>query len=506
MKKMQSMGDLVSTETLCLVSSKLPSYSGVKWCRHAHDTQTKSKKIVTFSAFVKFVGEEADLANDPVFSPDALKAERKKPDNQIRSGWKNKQKKRDDSKSSANSFATSTTPPPSSFIPPSKPSADQAAQACPLCNGRHALAKCSRFLKSSVDERREVIRSKGLCYGCFKTGHVSSGCRHRATCEECGRRHHTLLHGVKMRSSSSNPQSDAKLQDTQQASSENPPVAESASSNLINVAHSSATEPASVITNCRIIQVILFHKDNPEKAVKVYALLDDASDTTFVTTQVQRELSIEGVGTSLDLSTMLGRERITVERIDGLVVQRLDKRTEVELPKAYARQSIPSRRDQIPRPETVNSWPHLKKIQDKIPPYDKNVEIGLLIGCNCPKAIKQTEVIRGKSEEPYAVRTLLGWSIVGPVATSDTLLDDHALDSTCNQIIAREVISGTSDSQLSFVFNGKTKEVINPSVISQMFELDFMEHKNKSKHGLSKEDRRFIEIVEQGAHQCEDGH
>ena len=311
---------------------------------------------------------------------------------------------------------------------------------------------------------------------------------------------------MKMRSSSSNPQSDAKLQDTQQASSENPPVAESASSNLINVAHSSATEPTSVITNCRIIQVILFHEDNPEKAVKVYALLDDASDTTFVTTQVQRELGTEGVETSLDLSTMLGRERITVERIDGLVVQHIDKHTEVELPKAYARQSIPSRQDQIPRPETVNSWPHLKKIQDKIPPYNNNVEIGLLIGCNCPKAIKPTEVIRGKSKEPYAVCTLLRWSIVGPVATSDTPLDDHALNSACNRIIAREVISGTSDSQLSFVFNGKTKEVINPSAISQMFELDFMEHKNKSKHGLSKEDRKFIEIVEQGAHQCEDGH
>ncbi|KAL9954294.1 hypothetical protein ACROYT_G041813 [Oculina patagonica] len=129
MKKMQSTGDLDSTETLRLVSSKLPSYSGVKWCRHAHDIQKKTKKIVTFSAFVKFVGEEADVANDPVFSPNALKADRKKPDNQIRSGWKNRQKKRDDSKQSANTFATSTTPPPNSLVPPSP--ANQAAQACP---------------------------------------------------------------------------------------------------------------------------------------------------------------------------------------------------------------------------------------------------------------------------------------------------------------------------------------------------------------------------------------
>ena len=253
---------------------------------------------------------------------------------------------------------------------------------------------------------------------------------------------------------------------------------------------------------------MLFHKDNIEKAIKVYVLLDDASDTTFVTTQVQRELGIKGVQTSLDLSTMLGRQRIAVERIDGLVVQRLDKRTETELPKTYARETVPSRRDQIPRPEIINSWPHLRKIQGKIPPYDADVDIGLLIGCNCWKAIKPTEVIRGKAEEPYAVRTSLGWSIVGPVATSNTPQDGYALDSTCHRIMSREVTSGASDNPnlLSFVFHGKTREVINPSAINQMFELDFLDHRGKSKHGLSKEDREFIQIAERGIRHRENGH
>ena len=494
MKTMQSMGDLDSTETLCLVSSKLPSYSAVKWCRHAHEMQTRSKKIVTFSALVNFVRGEAELANDPICSPDALKAERKKTGAQPKWGWRNKSRKKDDSDLSANSFATAASPPVNSLVPSSKPPADQN---CPLCNARHDLAKCSKFLKSSIDERSEVIRSKGLCYGCFKSGYVSSGCRNRSICEECGRRHHTLLHGVKPRSTERSPQPEPRLQETQQTSSRNeslgekPPVAESASSHLISVVHSSAAESASVITNCRIIQVMLFHKDNTEKAIKVYALLDDASDTTFVTTQVQRELGIKGVQTSLDLSTMLGRQRIAVERIDGLVVQRLDKRTKIELPKTYARETIPSRRDQIPRPEIINSWPHLRKIQGKIPLYDADVDIGFLIGYNCPKAIKPTEVIHGKGEEPYAVRTSLGWSIVGPVATSDTPQDGYALDSTCHRILSREVTSGASNNpnQLSFVFHGKAKEVINPSAINQMFELDFLEHKGKSKHGLSKEDR-----------------
>ena len=305
MKTMQSMGDLDSTETLRLVSSKLPSYSAVKWCRHAHERQTKSKKIITFSTFMNFVREEAELANDPIFSPDALKAESEKTGTQTKWGWKNKSKKKDDSDLSANSLVTSGTPHPSDLPSLTKPFADQTDQACPLCNGQW-------FLKSSVDERIEFIRSKALCFSCFKSGHMSSGCRNRSICKECGRRHHTLLHGVKPKSTESRPQPDRKSQETQRPSnkneplSEKPPVSGSASSNLISVTHSSATESASIITNCRIIQVLLFHKDNPAKAIKVYALLDDASDTTFVTTQVQRELGIKSVESSLDLSTMLG--------------------------------------------------------------------------------------------------------------------------------------------------------------------------------------------------------
>ena len=56
------------------------------------------------------------------------------------------------------------------------------------------------------------------------------------------------------------------------------------------------------------------------------------------------------------------------------------------------------------------------------------------------------------------------------------------------------------------MLKGKTKELINPTAINQMFELDFSDHKNSGRDGLSKEDRRFLEIVEQGIHQCKDGH
>ena len=54
----------------------------------------------------------------------------------------------------------------------SKTSADQVNQACPLCNGQHALLTCSKFLKSSVDGRSEIIHSKNLCFGMSEPTHL----------------------------------------------------------------------------------------------------------------------------------------------------------------------------------------------------------------------------------------------------------------------------------------------------------------------------------------------
>ena len=67
-------------------------------------------------------------------------------------------------------------------------------EQCSLCKGIHPLTKCQEFKKKRVEERREFVKTKGLCFGCLKSGHLSSSCRFRLTCEECGKPHPTLLH------------------------------------------------------------------------------------------------------------------------------------------------------------------------------------------------------------------------------------------------------------------------------------------------------------------------
>lgn len=74
----------------------------------------------------------------------------------------------------------------------------------------------------------------------------------------------------------------------------------------------------------------------------------------------------------------------------------------------------------------------------------------MLIGSNCPKAIKPREIVAGRSEDPYAVRTLLGWCIVGPANPPDSQTDEDSLV-TCNRIVAKEIARDTDDKGINFV-------------------------------------------------------
>ena len=66
----------------------------------------------------------------------------------------------------------------------------------------------------------------------------------------------------------------------------------------------------------------------------------------------------------------------------------------------------------------------------------------------------------------YAVRTILGLGIIGPVNPLEESSYDCAehLVSSCNRILAYEVDTG-SCSNRSFVFNSPTKEEINPFAV-----------------------------------------
>ena len=240
-----------------------------------------------------------------------------------------------------------------------------------------------------------------------------------------------------------------------------------------------------------IVPVVIHHNEDPDTKVIVYALLDEHSNSCFISDWTLDRLGIDGEAVKLNLSTVLATGTISARKVYGLTVKGLSENTEIELPGTYSRESINANRDQIPKSATVKEWPHLKQVAKLLPPYLSETEIGLLIGCNVTCAIKPRDIVHGGEDDPYAVRTALGWGVIGMMRQGNNCKDAYGFSTT------------SLESRTHFVFRTQVKEV-SPLQVTKMFEIDFNER--QTEEVASQDDRRFIKKMKDGIHRRDDGH
>ncbi|XP_059411032.1 uncharacterized protein LOC132144237 [Carassius carassius] len=81
----------------------------------------------------------------------------------------------------------------------------------------------------------------------------------------------------------------------------------------------------------------------------------------------------------------------------------------------FSQKEIPVKGENIPQQKDVKKWKYLEEVH--LPQID--VGIGLLIGTNVPKILEPWKVINSRGDEPYAVKTILGWIVNGPLERED---------------------------------------------------------------------------------------
>ena len=86
----------------------------------------------------------------------------------------------------------------------------------------------------------------------------------------------------------------------------------------------------------------------------------------------------------------------------------------LNLPATYTREELPADVEEVATRGKVSGWEHLQELVDKVP-RKSDIEIGLLIGANCAKALEPQEVIPSKGGGPFAFRSPLGWCVIGPL-------------------------------------------------------------------------------------------
>ncbi|RVE71628.1 hypothetical protein OJAV_G00053730 [Oryzias javanicus] len=351
-----------------------------------------------------------------------------------------------------------------------RPAKGKERVPCSFCQDlQHRLHGCPKFIAKTLDERRGFIKEQKLCYGCTKPGHNAKDCRHRHSCDTCKGKHPTCLHD-------DNYVRKARVS-TQEDATPRIAVQTEAAATSMSVATGQST-------NTSMIVPVWISRIDEETEKLVYALLDTQSDTTFVDQDLSNALKAESCPVKLRLTTMVGRDMtVKSQRVSGLRVRGYFSSFYINLPHVYTKDCIPVNRAHIPTNETARKWNHLSKIVDEIPPL-QDCEVGLLIGYNCARAMAPREVISGGNEEPYAVRTDLGWSIVG---CSSPCLDTPSVGRHCFRIIVKEL------------------PPVTPADAIRVLESDFRDGK-EDERTVSQEDIQFLERLKNGICKNSQGH
>ena len=464
--------EINSADNLRRIVNRLPFHLKMKWLEVADSIQQSGQrpKIHDIS---RFVTTKARVANNPVFGA-SLNEEKERSNPRVRYP------------STATKMTTLATQGSSRKLEPSTPRNERAREEqrppikdktltstprkCLVCNGMHQLWNCEQFKRKSYGDRIKIMRDAKLCENCFTVGHMTKGCVLRSGCyvEGCNMKHMTVLH----------PPSPPSPSQAAHHYAVNPSGSDNFRSDIIaaqnHVIGAGEHDLKSHSTNkvrLKIVPVRVRGK-LPDKVVETYALLDNGSDVTLCDRKLVEQLELEGKPRNFFLTTQEMKDSPKKGLEVQLSIESIHGDSSLEVPKAWTVDHLNISESSIPKHGDVNSWPHLSDIEF---PELKSKEVKLLIGCNVPEAFWVMDERRGGRGEPVAIRSLLGWTLIGPA----------------------EKVERESSFHVSFVrLEVGSEEDPLLRQVKQFWKNDFADSISSSKMSMSVEDHRALRVME----------
>ncbi|CAH8464629.1 unnamed protein product [Schistosoma bovis] len=250
---------------------------------------------------------------------------------------------------------------------------------CRVCSQDHAIYKCPKFLALTVQERWSQAKVNGICFVCLRQGHKVNECKLAKRCNVngCEKKHHSLLH-------SENDKSD-----------------------IPNCCGFTKSLSSQVCLGMIPVRLML-----GDAEMVGYALLDNGSDVTLIKSSCLRYLGLKEDRASVVVETVGGNRTMTVTKTP-FEVYSLDRSGHVTIEGALIVAGIPGHKPTRSAVDNLVKWPHLRDVP--IDNFDSE-EVLLLIGCDVPEAHWVLDQRLGGRKSPYAVKTLLGWTVFGPAS------------------------------------------------------------------------------------------
>ena len=270
---------------------------------------------------------------------------------------------------------------------------------CSFCAGNHGVWACRKFQGLNTEARWNIAKDKHLCFRCLGSDHQGRLCSRSKTCgiDGCKRNHHTLLHDTSLVKQSEDR--------TGKVPGEGAPSKHTHSS----VNKEKKTETYSLRT------VPVWLKANKRK-IKINAILDDASNETFLNEEVAGVLGLcekfETVKVHVlnnEVETFQSMPvKLTIESVDGQFAKEINVKT---CPKKVTGNYAVEDWSQ-----SKHNWEHLKNCEFAKPAKDGLID--LLIGVDNADLHYCRADIRGETGGPIARLGPLGWTCIGAPDTS----------------------------------------------------------------------------------------
>lgn len=229
---------------------------------------------------------------------------------------------------------------------------------------------------------------------------------------------------------------------------------------------------------------------------KTYCLIDTCSNRSFICADLAQELKLKGEEMSMTVSSMVGTTKIPVEEIKNVTLLPIEGGRPAVIRRVLTK-DLGIHPEQVTCREDVLKYPHLQKIAHKLPSYDPTIKPGILVGTDCPVLQRRLKEVRGGPNEPFAALSVVGWYIVGNCGLEDEqgCSANKALVTT-NKQVSKIVLPVQTDSK------GVLK--IMPKELEHLLTIDY-QVPEPERCEMSREDRRFLEVMQASLKQMESG-
>ena len=416
LKKNEMYTEIDTQNNIIEICHRLESCIRYEWRRRVMKNKQSTGVYMNFSDFVIFIQEQADIVNDPLYGKDVLEDR------------PNKSRMRKSVSSSLVSTKGTTNSSSISESSVQSNSDECSSMLCHLCSKNHKLYACYRFRNMPIDERCNYVNANSLCILCLGKDHSVAECRSTYTCKvnNCGQKHSSSLHVY-----NNNP--------------------------LTGLA--TRAQPID-LPDVYMPTVPVVINDTLE----TFALLDTGSNASFCSRNLMNSLKLQGSNTSYQLKTLHGSNTHCSEIVDIQVLSR-NGTASLKMNNVFVVDKIPVDGCSVGE---ITKYPHLKDLT-----FEQALQVDLIIGQDNSAALAPIEVRHGPVGTPFAVRTMMGWSLNGCASLSDrsqhvtsncistTRLEEdvHQLERTEEAHIPLDTFGMSLNDQMSVVVNSPQTHV-----------------------------------------------